>query len=137
MCVLVFLVSSTTKMPLTHSAVRRAVLRRMSAETLHIIEKFVRKQKPQLWGTKKSETYVVDCILVALFKDLFAKGYTSLFLKIKKWMPTSHHTTTQHQGDQMSPWKVGQRADSIGYPIRLENGYPVLGLFKGSCYGKI
>jgi hypothetical protein len=79
-------------MSVSKRAMKAAVLRRMSSRTLHRIQKFVRTSNPQLWGTKRSRNYVGDCTLVALFKDLFAVGYSNLFMKIKKWMPTSHNS---------------------------------------------
>ena len=36
---------------------------------------------------KRSKTFVEDLVLVALYKDLYAKSYHTLQLEVKRWLP--------------------------------------------------
>ena len=73
-------------MPMTKRAVQTAMEKRMSTQTLHIILQFVKDKTLHSGGSIWSKTFVKDSILVALYKDLFAVGYTSLFNQVKDYL---------------------------------------------------
>ena len=55
------------------------VLKRMSENTLQLIITYILERNLQLWVLKKSDQFVHDSILLALYKDLFAFGLQEAF----------------------------------------------------------
>lgn len=53
---------------------------------------FVKRRQPQLWGMKKSKTFVGDSVLVALYKDLYVKGYHTVSSEVRRWLPLVSRT---------------------------------------------
>ena len=76
-------------MSLSRVALEAAVRRKIPQVPLRSITTFVCSRNPQLWGSKRTSNYVRDCTLLALYKDLYSVGYSALFNRIKRWMPTS------------------------------------------------
>ncbi len=77
-------------MRLNQCELKAAVGRRIRPLTLQSLINFVKKQNPALWGQGRTDTFVHDTILLALYKDLYNKGYHGLFDSVKLWYPTSH-----------------------------------------------
>jgi hypothetical protein len=56
---------------------------------------FVREKEPALWGEKKPKGYLKKNFLLALYKDLYGKGYSKLMMQIGS-KDRMHNSTFQH-----------------------------------------
>ena len=79
-------------MGITRREVTKAVCNRVGERLLHTLIVYIKKQGVELWGMKRSKTFVGDIVLVALYKDLYAKGYHTLQSEVKRWLPMAVRT---------------------------------------------
>jgi len=68
------------------SEVKETLKERIKADNLISILRFVKKEKPSLWGTTKKKGHLEKSVLLAIYKDVEGKGYTDLFNSTKHWM---------------------------------------------------
>jgi hypothetical protein len=85
-------ITCSTRMVATKRCVRGSVLQRLSERDLQSIMTFVRLKAPALQGLRKPKTFVGDCVLVALYKDLFGLSYQSVWQDVKLWHPIAMKT---------------------------------------------
>jgi len=79
----------------------------MSEDTLQSIMTYILERNLRLWVLKKSDQFVHDSILLALYKDLFAVGYKKLFGSVKKWLNCSDRSlrhNTQVLRSHLAQW---------------------------------
>jgi len=62
------------------SEVKETLKERIKADNLISILRFVKKEKPSLWGTTKKKGHLEKSVLLAIYKDVEGKGYTDLLI---------------------------------------------------------
>ncbi len=83
-------------MQLSQADIMREVKRRVPTNILNEIITFVTAQEPKLWGQTQGAQFICHYMLLALYKDAFAVGYTQLYARVKKWLRSSSRTAPQH-----------------------------------------
>src|SRR5271156_5988464 len=94
-------------MPSSLPHIRRKVDHKFGAPLLKKIRKFVVKNNPNLWGSKRSKDYITDCLYIALYKDAYGIGYDDITAQVHSSLEVSSKTVfinTQTLRELLCTW---------------------------------
>src|SRR5271154_4973097 len=83
-------------MPSSLPHIRRKVDHKFGAPLLKKIRKFVVKNNPNLWGSKRSKDYITDCLYISLYKDAYGIGYDDITAQVHSSLEVSSKTVRKN-----------------------------------------
>lgn len=69
----------------TYKDISQAVQKKVKNATLSSMLDFIKKKKLKLWGLEKGRLFLKKQLVLMLYKDINAVGYTSLSQETKNW----------------------------------------------------
>ena len=77
------------KMVLLRKELKQKVEAKLKKTTIKELTTYMKKKEISLWGQDKGKKFEDDCLLLALYHDLYGIGYNKIEQEIKNWRPLS------------------------------------------------
>ena len=76
-------------MVLLRKELKQKVEAKLKKTTIKELTTYMKKKEISLWGQDKGKKFEGDCLLLALYHDLYGIGYNKIEQEIKNWRPLS------------------------------------------------